>query len=103
MLLMLLNRWRMGGKAPAAWGMTKVMFGHRDIVPDEKRLISARAVSNMNSNIGFGNLGRNVMAVCSWPLASSVCLQQGVVGWMKTVALIRFSSLKTVSSEGSPR
>jgi hypothetical protein len=59
-----------------------VTSGQRSIVPDRKRLIRARAASNMNSNIRFGNLGSIVTAECEWLPAFLI---HGVLGWMKTL------------------
>src|ERR1700710_277122 len=84
-----------GGKAPPMCEMRKVMFGHRLTVPDKNRLMTARAVSKKNSNIGLGNCGRGVAAVPDD--------KQGVVGWINTTAFLRFSSSKIGSKSLCPR
>ena len=90
------NRSMIGGKAPPACGMMNVMFGQRAMVPEIKRLITERAVSNKNSHIGLGYCGSGAAGVGPW-------LIHGVVGWIKTFALRLFSSLKIGSKVLSPR
>lgn len=43
-----------GGKAPPQWGTMKVMLGHHCTVPVKNKLMTARAVSKRNSNMGLG-------------------------------------------------
>lgn len=71
------NRSMSGGSAPPAWGIMKVMFGHRVMVLETKRLITARAVSNMNSNIGLGYCGSVAAVLGPWLWHAAM---QGVVG-----------------------
>ena len=78
-----------------------MISGQREMVPEVKRLIIARAVSKKNSNMGLGNWESGAATV--GPPWLSHAAMQGVVGWMNTLALRRCSSSKMGSNVLSPR